>query len=156
MVHDPASCVPPAWTEQRREWCGGFVKGSGCAASRRETILVATTIVIHMDVLGGGFPFEEFNRGEDGRYSQDQWRQTVEQHLPEMVVELCFEMAQQGMRESQQSHAARFPYRGAAWRRGGRQRASRGGSRPPSRCTATARAGPFAPARAQGGATRRR
>jgi hypothetical protein len=38
-----------------------------------------------------------------------------------------------------------LPRGGVAHRRGGRQRASRGGSRPPSRCTATARAGPSLP-----------
>jgi uncharacterized protein YecA (UPF0149 family) len=110
MVHQPASCVPPAWTEERCQWCDGFVKGMRlCGEPPRDNDDndVVITILVHMDVLGGGFAFEDFNRCEGGKRSEDEWRKAVEQHLPQMVEELCYEMAKEGVRQAQRQQAAK-------------------------------------------------
>jgi hypothetical protein len=99
MVHDPASCIPPAWTEERRHWCDGFVRGMRLCGEPPPNELTLASYLVHMDVLGGRFPFEELYRDEVVKRSEDEWRKEIEEHLPDLVFGLCYEVAVQAVRE---------------------------------------------------------
>jgi yecA family protein len=93
MMQDPGSCVPPAKSKSRCEWCRGFVAGMKLSEEPPRDNEIAMSIVISMDVLGGGYAFEEL--ALEAPQSEKRWRREVEQSLPDMVLTLVTEISKE-------------------------------------------------------------
>lgn len=101
MSDDPSRSVPPARSNARRQWCAGFVKGMKLADEPPRDNLPALSIVISMDVYGGGFPFEELEF--EVPKSEKQWRQDMEETLPDLVLALTADISEKALEESEQT-----------------------------------------------------
>jgi hypothetical protein len=98
MLSDPGSCVPPAKTKQRLEWCRGFVAGMKMSKEPPPDCKLALSIVISMDVLSGGFPFEELEL--EVEQAEKEWRRGMEENLSDLVLTVVAEISKKALEKT--------------------------------------------------------
>jgi hypothetical protein len=82
-LENPAACLPPPGSEERREYCRGLVEGLLLIDEPPRNNLEAQSLVVNLAVLGGLFPFEEMQFLEPK--TESEWREHIEQHIEEVI-----------------------------------------------------------------------
>lgn len=95
MDRDASLCVPPACSQDRLDWCRGFVLSITEPPASTEHDLTAQSVIVNMAVLAGELPFEEVEF-TGGKKTETEWRAQLEAGLPRMFRYLCTEVRARG------------------------------------------------------------